>query len=839
MEILILVVILLGLWPVWLVLAIVLLIRNYRKKQALALSAGAQSQVQDTVGPTHADLVRQLEQLVRYYSTAGQSERAAGVAGAIEVLNKFYAGAADNAAPAVTSVPVSPGAQQAESAQAASVPLVVPAAVPVPPAPYASVSPALSEEQQKLNNSLTLLYLGGFLFVAAIALFVLFSDTSGGFKTTLVIITSAVLYLGGLYIDTYSKKFRPAAITFVAMGIGAVPFLGQAAYQYLSVDGSVTWFFLSLVAMAMAGLAAYRLPAQLFSYLLSFTWLSVAVSATFNLGVEAHVLMWAAVASGLVLSLAAYYLRPLRKFQKAFDSTALIVAVVSIYGTAAASIEAAAWWRTGVTVLLAAAVFAVQALYSDIQRTRSYYGIAAHSTLILAALLIVGDFLDSFEAGGYVLAVFVLVQFLILVLTRDERQSQSTIFTGWLYGLTAWLPFFALLFWLGERDNVVWGLTATAVLVSVLALQRRTAGMSWAVITAMLLLPATVGWYGLDDAWPAIVISLLYTVAAVAAFAIRYNTAAVLELRETWRAGYILLIITAFMWSLFAGQAVDLGVMSLVVGIAVIGISYCEKQAWLLGLAPLLAVLGINRLLYGTSADGAEGAFVPSVTVAAIGYALSYIISKPEDAYRRSLVVSTIGLALFGVFAGSAAREVPGLLPPLILLMISGAIMAESRRFLPGLGGQLAGLGLAVFSLQWMISVSFDDVNWLVYTHMWAIYAAACAAYLRQAGQPRESYRLFGYAALVVLSGPVALEAMGSPESYYSLLLLAEHVALAVIGVMTQRPLLVKWGAAVTALSLIYMLRDYTYFNLGLIAVLLIGYAVYRIGRNTHTDDAA
>jgi hypothetical protein len=140
----------------------------------------------------------------------------------------------------------------------------------------------------------------------------------------------------------------------------------------------------------------------------------------------------------------------------------------------------------------------------------------------------------------------------------------------------------------------------------------------------------------------------------------------------------------------------------------------------------------------------------------------------------------------------------------------------------------VAALTLALSQLIWL---SFADVSWLVYTHIWAVYLAGAAWYVRQVGGTRDTYHVVGYLALTVLTLPVVIDALGD-SPYGALLLLLEQSAILVIGVVSRRRLVAYWGAVVLIGTVLYLLRALGYLQLILIAFAFITYAVLRLLRH-------
>ncbi len=175
----------------------------------------------------------------------------------------------------------------------------------------------------------------------------------------------------------------------------------------------------------------------------------------------------------------------------------------------------------------------------------------------------------------------------------------------------------------------------------------------------------------------------------------------------------------------------------------------------------------------------------------------------------------------------------PELFGPTALLVASIAAYIEVRRREgASLVGELAALAAAMLALQLGLHTALNgSIDVLVYTHLWAAYLTF--AYLQvKRRAPAENADALKYLALAIFSVPTALRALNDPTGGYSVLLLAEHAGLAVVGEALKRRDIVKWAAIVIVLAVVYMLRDFTYVITGIVALTLVGYVIYKLSKN-------
>ncbi len=146
------------------------------------------------------------------------------------------------------------------------------------------------------------------------------------------------------------------------------------------------------------------------------------------------------------------------------------------------------------------------------------------------------------------------------------------------------------------------------------------------------------------------------------------------------------------------------------------------------------------------------------------------------------------------------------------------------------IGFELAAY-IATFSLQRLVAHVYPDADWLIYTHWWAFTTGAVALLRYNRTGNRDQAMVRGILALTLFSLPTALAALVDGTGMYRMVFLLEHVALAMIGLVLNKKLAVRWGAIGIGLAVLYMLKGYTYLLLVLIAMALIALAVWRLNK--------
>lgn len=802
-----------ALWPLWVILLLIYILRRRHRPPA------AQPTTVTAGQPTTTDVIDRAAFELRLHQAISDAEqfpdtagRVAGLTAALELLQSQ-----PDHGSATIVVPV------AAPADSSVMPHIE---APLPP-------PRLS---QPLSNTVALLYLGALLFVSAVALFVLLAPVSGGVKTALVLITGAALYGGGLAIRQAAPKLAPAAVAFASIGIATVPFVGLAAHSYLGVSSQLLWVSLSVVSFGMALLALHRLDASLMNYVVSLTWLSFVTSALYAAGAPNYMLMWAAIGGTIVMQV--YLLSTGRAAGQAAQSSRQIghgaLPLAILLSLAGSWQLQPTLWHVGVTLVLAAVAYVLLAVATR-EPNRSSVLALAHLLMLTAVGVLVYDL----GAGtglevGVGLAIYGLIDTIALLSPPYRRiEGWAPSYARFARYLTAYLPLFVTLLWQERWETAAAGLLLTIFVNGALMLRRHDEWLVAPVMISSLILPLILGIYEHETAWRPLAIGGMYAVLAAAAGLLRYRMRSNSQFGAAWRVTYIVLLAAGMSAVLVRGSAGEAALYAGLLTAVATAIGYLEGSPRAIAVAPWLAALALERTIVAN--DWQSEPYAASLALAIIGgvsYVVSYAFRPTDEARRQTLVYAALTLGVIAwLISLTFDQAVFGVLfGPSVLFAVSIMLYGEAVRSRLGLSARLVALGGVILALQLAIHASLADVNWLVYSHMWAAYAAYVAWELSRLGRlDAQSAELL---ALALLSVPVGLQALAEPMPYATLLI-AEHVVLAITGAALGRSRWIKWSVVMIILALVYLMRNLTYVNLGLIALLLIGYAIYRLQRGT------
>lgn len=793
------------LWLLWVVITlIVLLVPTTRKEPTAASLAVAVSPAQTV--PTHGSLNDIEAELRKKLAAASNDDVREGLNQALAVI------------------------EQHNGAQAA--------AIPVEQAPVIVAEMPVSTPAKPLDQTLVLLYIGAFLLLGGMSLFVAYGDLSDQLRITVIALMAAVFYGGGLYLYSSKNSLRPAGVTFVSIGLLMIPLVGFATVYLL--DGTspqIVWLLTSLIALPLYLVALHVTRAQIVGYMAFLMWLSLAESAVNLFDAPIHIFVWVAIGIGIVTQLLISKYATAAEIREPFQWSALVLVPAAVLANFLYFDEGLTEWQFGVSLLLAGLYYAVcVSTTKAADKEKDIYLIASHSAVVLGVLFIAHDITTSAAAFGAVLSVTGLAHVgLWFALRRklDRFKAYDGIFyalagllpllaCGWLFGETGWMVVGLLVALVANICLMLGSLREISVITSVvvglllpLAFANLTPGFSNDNILAAL------GTYYFGAFACFLVARVLRNVYPmfIQGMQVGYGVA----LGASW----ILVVASDHYWVQVIFTLLTLG--------SLVALSAYEKKAELYYLLPpITAVLfGIVFHHIAPQTDTVDVVVYSITIVSAVSYGLSLIIkaARGEALLITSILGGTIAWLVTSAFTSGDHEILFRYFGPTLLAITSLTVLRERKRLNGGkLFGLLPGAGLLI-ALSQAIYLADSSTDFLVYTHLWTLYGVVATYLVSKRTTNKENTELLTYATLAVFTVPVVFKALAEPEGLYNLLLLFEQTALLVLGVAFRKKLLTYWGAAVVVLSVVYLLRSFAYLQLVLIAVILISYALYRLTR--------
>ena len=271
---------------------------------------------------------------------------------------------------------------------------VPPASVYEPDQPAGSVAVASQPEyiqgpnlvqqtpvKQDLDNTSLLLYFGAFLFIASIGLFVAFSDLDGSLRTFLVGLVASAMYCFGFWLHSNKKKLEEVGLTFIGIGMSALPFVGLATYYYVYDEefGPVIWVVTSIVTLVVYAFTLIRLRNTFISYMLIASIVSLFESAVSVIEAPSYYYVWMLIVVGIVLQFVSLTTKHLPELKDSSAQSSRVLVPLTLLSSFFI-MGSDGTWQFAVSMLLAATYYAQQFFIVD--KDKELYSMGSHSLLI-------------------------------------------------------------------------------------------------------------------------------------------------------------------------------------------------------------------------------------------------------------------------------------------------------------------------------------------------------------------------------------------------------------------------------------------------------------------------
>jgi hypothetical protein len=258
---------------------------------------------------------------------------------------------------------------------------------------------------------------------------------------------------------------------------------------------------------------------------------------------------------------------------------------------------------------------------------------------------------------------------------------------------------------------------------------------------------------------------------------------------------------------------------------------YIEKRADILSMLPLL----VQAILWSGMRPTIGMDSMTLYLLFSTGLAVVSYFVLAHDPSENSLQENTLRVregSLAALFIAPAAIfVVPQLLWPMPFgLLIAGMLVFYHVRNSVQQNRELAG-GIIVTAILWFLW--FADIREVqVYTHV-LVAVFAIYAYWRHVRREITQSDQYLMCMLATATVPLALQAIsGQAGGLYGWWLLLEQIAFMLIGMMIRKRTVTLWGLYVAVGAVLYQLRNLGWAALTVLAVFLIGIAVYQLQRH-------
>ncbi len=376
-----------------------------------------------------------------------------------------------------------------------------------------------------------------------------------------------------------------------------------------------------------------------------------------------------------------------------------------------------------------------------------------------------------------------------------------------------------------------------------LALRFRREALRWASTFVWLLVPVALGQADVGGAWHAEAYAWAYVVAMVVLIISRVIARGTLYFSKkaplvsylqnaslSYVAGYTTAAVLAVTISTAAADSrlhttLILGVLSLT---TIVIAEYVEKRDEIIALLPVLAqALLLSAIRPERSLNALylflalSSALAPLLYIAFSDLRRQASDGRPGLQSSQLVAVLTAFVTPVSVVFGAQANVLMA-----IGLFAAGLLVLFHIRAQEQGNKELAG-GVMVLSLWWMLY--FAHVHEVqAYVHV-VVATLGLYAYLRNKRGETQQSDMYLWWMLGVATIPLALQALDSSKGLYGWWFLFEQVAIMLLGMSIGKRFVTRWGLYAGIAAVIYQLRGQGYAALAVLAVFLIGLAIYKL----------
>ncbi len=429
------------------------------------------------------------------------------------------------------------------------------------------------------------------------------------------------------------------------------------------------------------------------------------------------------------------------------------------------------------------------------------------------------------------LSIAVGVSFIVLGMLHTSGEDWNS---------TAGLAVCAPLLWWFHSPGVFLATAFTALIINILiALRHRRELNRWLSAVLWLLLPVACGQMG-NWSQPAYAYAYLVVMAGLV-FSRAIARGVVFISSKIPLASYAKNTSMSYVYGYTVAGAIAVGIslvsdasklhtsliLAAMIGVILLLTYVVEKQAELMMMVPLLAQ-GILLSGLRPIGDNAVQLYLFATTALAV---VSYFAvtgsekERPEQRPIRAAALFSLAIAPFSyIFVGHTLLAMPlGLLALTFVLAYQYRNGAQATK-------ELVWSGLAL-TIVWLFGYG-GVMQVQAYVHVF-IALFASFAYWRHIRGEIEISDHYLYAMLMTATIPLAVQAISATAGgVYGWWLLLEQVGFIVIGMSINKKFVTKWGLYTAVAAVIYQLRSLGWAALTVLAIFLIGLAIYKIQKN-------
>ncbi len=278
--------------------------------------------------------------------------------------------------------------------------------------------------KQDVDNTSLMLYFGAFLFITSIGLFVAFADISGSARTWLVFIVATAMYIMGSWLHDNKKKLEEVGITFVAIGMSALPFVGLAAYYYVYDEqyGPIIWLLTSVGSLTLYLATLIKLRNTFVSFMLIGSIVSLLEATVSIIEAPAYYYIWMMIVVGVVLQFVSMFSQNLPELKDSSAQSSRVLVPLTLIASLFV-VGGEGYWQLAVSLMLGSAYYLMQ--YYTAREDRWMYMLGSHALFVTSIAL--GGFAIN-EQLSDVSGVLLMITAVHILLVATLRVKESLVF---------------------------------------------------------------------------------------------------------------------------------------------------------------------------------------------------------------------------------------------------------------------------------------------------------------------------------------------------------------------------------------------------------------------------
>lgn len=406
----------------------------------------------------------------------------------------------------------------------------------------------------------------------------------------------------------------------------------------------------------------------------------------------------------------------------------------------------------------------------------------------------------------------------------------------------------------GWNDQAVFlaGLLIALAVFITMALRYRSEFLRWGSTVLWLILPLGFGRGALGSSWHPAYYAWAYVAVVIALIASRAIARGVIlfsgktplaaytrSASLSYVVGYVAAAVLAVAISLASHNS---RIHTTIILLVLMGLTYMvsldiEKRRDTLALLPILA----QAALLSGIRPHQDGARLTVFLLCSSALALAcYAVSKPakraeskrqkgsNEASTQVSLITAFFAPAFTMFFATSVWPMP------LGLLIAGALLCYHLRTSQQVYRELAGAVITI-SLLWFLG-TFHVHPLQAYVHV-IIANLALYAYWRARRNEKSAEDGYLWAMLATATVPLALQALGGlAGGLYGWWLLLEQIVFMLLGMALGKRFVTFWGMYVALAAVLFQLRHLGWAALTVLALFLIGLAVYQLQK--HSDQS-